>query len=121
MPNLPIKKLSIEEANHSLQVDFDQNYWKFLVKQINYREIHFEQGAIVFPPFIPFEEVVKEILQEIKDGEIETACCQVCQSYFNINQEDGIFGDPQNLDRFICKDCSLKISAREFYENHLKM
>ncbi len=121
MSKLQIKELSIEEANQSLKVDFDQNYWEFLIKQINYHEIRFEKGKIVFPPYIPFGEVVKEILQEIKAGNVETASCRVCQKYFNINQEDGIFGDPQNLDRFICKACSVALSAREFYEKHLKM
>ncbi len=120
MSKLQIKELSIDEANQYLKVDFDQNYWEFLIKQINYKEIRFENSRITFPPFIPFVEVVKEILQEIEEG-METACCRVCQKYFNIDQEDGIFGDPQNLDRFICKACSLTLSARDFYEKYLKI
>ncbi len=36
------------------------------------------------------------------------------------DKDDGIFGDPRNLQHYLCGLCADRMSAREFYEKHLQ-
>ena len=42
-----------------------------------------------------------------------------CGEYQDVNETDGIFGDPAELEEFICLPCAESMTAREFYEKHL--
>jgi len=123
MKNINTVHWNIDEANKQLERNLEEEYWKFLIKQINYHEISFDdkKKEIVFASYVPIKDVVAEVLNEIEEGFVEVSGCCLCKKYFNINNEDGIFGDPGNLKHFICNKCSKNISAKDFYENHLKM
>jgi len=112
---------TLEEANTLVADDFNVNYWIFIVKSMNYQEIQFDskKQQISCPDFIPFKDLAVEVINDLKKNRIDIKVCESCKSYFNINDEDGIFGNPDTFERFICKICSEKMSAKAFYEKHM--
>lgn len=116
-------KWSLDEANDYFKLNLDKRYWEFIVQQLNYKEISYNPklNALFFPSYIPVKDIIGEILKEIDKGSISVIKCQICEYYFDINKEEGIFGDPQNMERFICSPCSQNLSAKDFYEIHLKI
>ncbi len=122
MKNIKTTCWNLTEANQHLQQDFSAVYWAFLIAQVNYKEVSFDSAtqAIVFPEYIPLKSLLKDVLDNIKQGIIAVRQCRVCQQYFDVNKQDGIFGDNENLERFICKDCAQTLSAWDFYYQHLK-
>jgi hypothetical protein len=114
---------SLDEANTFVKRDFSANYWIFVIQNMNYPEIKCDQktGEITCPGFIPFKDLALEVIIDLERNKNNVKECQVCNHYFDINKGDGIFGDPDNLERFICNGCSHKISANEFYEKYLNI
>ena len=117
----PIKTYSLQEANVFVQKDFSVNYWVFIVQIISYPDIKCdpENGQITCPDFIPFKDLALEVIRDLECRTKDIKECQVCSMYFDINKEEGIFGDPNKLNNFICDGCSKKITAKEFYEQHM--
>ncbi|MBF0369298.1 MAG: hypothetical protein HQL52_07585 [Magnetococcales bacterium] len=117
--NPPYDRFSLEEANQLVAQDYDIHFWQFIIQQINDAEIRFDEAKeqIVCPGFIPFKELALEVIADL-DPEV-ISCCRVCAYYFDINQEEGIFCDPANLEGLICKSCSEKITARDYYEKFM--
>ena len=70
--------------------------------------------------WVPVDTMVEDGLEAMSDGRIEVRPCGACGEVCDINENDGIFGDPRNLERFVCRDCADRLSAREFYEKHLR-
>lgn len=123
-----IKKLAhtiwtIDHANEQTQHQFDADYWSFLVKQVNYDEVTWDaqKQAIVFAEFIPLKSLLEDVLNRISTDNIAVTQCQTCQKYVDYNQDEGIFGDSEDLAHFICKPCAQSLSAWDFYQHHLKM
>ncbi|MBF0383038.1 MAG: hypothetical protein HQL69_18610 [Magnetococcales bacterium] len=114
---------SLDEANLLVKKYFNANYWLFIIQNMNYPEIKYDpdSGQITSPGFIPFKDLALEVIQDLEGKKDEVKECLVCTQYFDINKEDGIFGDPENLDGFICGGCSMQISAKEFYEKYMVM
>lgn len=114
-----MSRWSIAEANMLIGRDFDKEFWLFLLGQIDYDEVCFDSQneEIVCPGFIPFADLVIEVNNDLDPSAIHR--CQICERVFDINKEDGIFGDPGNLDHFICKSCSEAMSAKTFFNKHL--
>ncbi|MEO5330698.1 MAG: hypothetical protein H7839_01635 [Magnetococcus sp. YQC-5] len=114
---------SVEECNQLIKHSFNRNYWIFLIQQMQYPEIKFDEASnqISCPTFIPFRDLALEVVQDLNKRKKTIKPCLVCSRYFDINQEDGIFGDTTQLEKFICNACANKISAKEFYEHHLVM
>ena len=114
---------SLVEANLLIKRDYNSHYWAFIVQNMNYPEIRCDSdsGQITCPGFISFRDLALEVVNDLERKADDVKDCRVCGSYFDVNREDGIFGDPAKLERFICQDCSTKISAREFYEKHMAM
>jgi hypothetical protein len=112
---------SLDEANLLVKRDFNANYWVFIIQNMNYPEIKYypDSGQITCPGFIPFKDLALEVISDLELNKNNVKECQVCKMYFDINSGDGIFGDPDNLERFICNRCSHKLSANEFYEKYL--
>ena len=123
MKKLQTTSWDIAEANQRLQQDLSAQYWAFLVSQINYDEVYFDQehGQIVFAEYIPLTGLLEEVLAKIAQGAIAVTKCAVCQRYADMNTEEGIFGDSANLERFVCQACAQKLSAWDFYHQYLKM
>ncbi|MBF0381405.1 MAG: hypothetical protein HQL69_10325 [Magnetococcales bacterium] len=109
------------EANQLSQKDYSASYWIFIIQNMNYPEITYDVDAdIIFcPGFIPFRELAVEIINDLDSRMDDIKDCQVCTMYFDVNKEDGIFGEPEKLNRFICSTCAQKISAKEFYESYM--
>lgn len=114
---------SLDEVNKLVNQSFSKNYWHFIILQMNYPEIQMEatSGQISCPAFIPFRDLALEVMQDLRKRNHVIKACQVCTHYFDINKEDGIFGDTQKLDRFICLTCANKMSAKEYFERYLVM
>jgi hypothetical protein len=112
---------SRSEANLLVKKDFNANYWVFIIQNMNYPEIKYDHDSkrISCPGFIPFKDLAVEVISDLERNKNNIKACKVCEMYFDINQEDGIFGDPDNLENFICGSCSEKITAKEFYEKFM--
>ncbi len=123
MKQQELNQWKLAELNQLLNKQFSKEYWQFLVQQMNYSEIRFDPDIdqIVCPTFIPFQDLVVEVLNELNKRKSEIKPCLVCDQFFDINKEDGIFGDTRELENFICNGCANKISAKSFYERYLVM
>ena len=112
---------SLDDANTLVKRDFSANYWLFVIQNMNYPEVKYDtdQSQITCPGFIPFKDLALEVISDLERNKDNVKECQVCNMYFDINSGDGIFGDPDNLERYICSGCSEKISAKEFYEKYM--
>ena len=113
---------SVEEANQQLQQNFSAAYWAFLITQINYKEVTFNQDthSIHFSDYIPLKTLINELLVRIQNHEIALTQCQRCQQFFDMNQAEGIFADWRHLEGFICKSCAQQLSAWVFYQEYLR-
>ena len=110
---------TLEEANEFLQQSLSAEYWAFLVVQLNYKEVTFEDNQIIFAEYLPMKALITEILQRISKGEIAVVQCEMCRKFFDMNKQEGIFGDSVHLKRFICYQCAHQLSAWEFYQQYL--
>ncbi len=110
---------NVAELNVALRRSYDLGYWSFIFDKVGYKEIVFDQstGEVSYPEFVPLEELVENLLEGL--DAIPTATCAVCRAHFDLNEEEGIFGDPERLEKFICRQCSETLSAREFYFKYL--
>lgn len=123
MKDLKTVSWDIAEANQRLQQEFAAPYWAFLIAQVSYNEVAFDQATeqIVFAEYIPLKGLLDEVLEKIGQGTIAVTQCTVCQRYADMNKEEGIFGDTANLERFMCKTCAQTVSAWDFYHQYLKI
>ena len=121
MRNLQNTTWTVAEANVQLKENFDGYYLEFLVRSINCKDVKWlkKEQIIEFSEFIPLKTLLVEQLE--KNSQESVAQCQECSRYFNIDQEDGIFGDTENLRHFICSKCAHSLSAWDFYQNHLQI
>jgi len=121
--NIKTTHWTLKEVNDYLQQNFDAKYWAFLIAQLSYKEVQFDKVAeqIIFAEYLPIRTLIIETLGRIKQGEIVPMSCEVCQQFFDVNKQEGIFGDTHHLKRFVCKTCSQKLSAWEFYHQYLKI
>ncbi len=121
MREIGSKTTTIGELNVALDRTFDTGYWTFLFARIAYPEIVFNPatGDVTYPEFVPLEDLVRDAVDGLGASEIVT--CAVCRRYFALDEEDGIFGDPVRLERFICRACSESLSARDYYRNYLNV
>ncbi|MBN2492075.1 MAG: hypothetical protein JXQ29_14605 [Planctomycetes bacterium] len=119
MKNIRNRVTDLGELNVALGTAFDTAAWKFLLDRIAYDEIVFDatQGTVTYPEFVPLEDMIRDVLAQL-DWK-QTVACVVCRGLFDLNEEDGIFGDPEKLERFLCRRCSEETSARDFYYKYL--
>ncbi len=117
----PVDLFTIQEANAIVQQAFEAGYWRFIIQNMDYPEIELdpEGERIRCPGFIPFKELALEVIDDLAKKKDDIKRCRACEHYFDINREDGIFGDPQNFERFICQGCAESMSAKVFFEKHL--
>lgn len=114
---------TIEQANQHVKQDFDKKYWQFLIRLINYKEVKWDakNHSIIFAEYIPLKTLIEEVLERIlTEEEFMVEQCQECHHYFDVNNDEGIFGDTEALAHFICKKCAHSLTAWQFYHKHLK-
>jgi len=121
MKHIQNRTTDIGELNVALGKEFDTQFWTLVFSRIGYKEIVFdaEKGTVTYPDFIPIEDMIRDVLDGLDEEQI--IACEVCRQVFDINEEDGIFGDPDQLKRFLCRRCSEETSARDFYYRYLKV
>ena len=112
---------SVKDANTKMKQQHQPAYWAFLVKQLNYNDVKWDEQlkSIVFPEFIPLKSLFEDLFLRISGEEIAVSQCQKCEDYFNINNDEGIFGDSDNFTNFLCKSCAMNLSSWEFYHQFL--
>ncbi len=123
MKDLKTARWDVAQANQRVQQEFTSQYWAFLIAQVNYNEVTFDQATeqIVFAEYIPLTGLLNEVIEKVTQGTIAATQCAACQRYADMNKEDGIFGDTTNLERFICQACAQTLSAWDFYQQYLKL
>jgi len=116
------ESLTIAEANESLGVELEPGLWAFIVKMINYPELSFDDKAniITYEGFVPFKELAKEWIVGINDNTYDVQKCQGCGAFFDINTAEGIYGKPDDFEKFICIPCADKMTAREYYQAYIE-
>lgn len=122
MKNVRQESLSITAANHALNVDLDAGMWEFIVRMINYPELQFDSAtdSICFVSYVPFKALAKEWIAGINSGIYDVRSCELCADYFDVNKTDGIYGNPDDLEEFICFPCAERMTAREYYERFVE-
>lgn len=121
MQNIKQESYSISDANQALDVELTPNMWSFIVRMINYPELSFDsdKNTIEIDGYVPFKELAKEWITSIQDGSCDARKCEACNDYFDLNSTDGIFGNPQELEEFICYPCAESMTARDYYERFI--
>ena len=122
MQSIKQESYSISDANKELEVDLTPNMWSFIVRMINYPELSFDadKNTIEIDGYVPFKELAKEWITSIQDGTCDARKCEECGSYFDLNSTDGIFGNPEELEEFICYPCAESMTARAYYERFVE-
>lgn len=122
MKNVRQESLSVTKANQALNVDLEASMWEFIVSMINYPELEFDSAtdSICFIGYVPFKALAKELIAGINDGTYDVRNCACCAGYFDVNKTDGIYGNPQDFEEFICFPCAERMTAREYYERFIE-
>lgn len=122
MKNVKEESLSVSAANQALTVNLEARMWKFIVRTINYPELRFDSttDSICFMSYIPFTTLAKEWIAGNTEGLYDVRKCEDCGEYFDVNKTDGIYGNPGDLEEFICFPCAERMTAREYYERFIE-
>ncbi len=120
--NVKEESLSVSAANQALTVNLEARMWKFIVRTINYPELRFDSttDSICFMSYIPFTTLAKEWIAGNTEGLYDVRKCEDCGEYFDVNKTDGIYGNPGDLEEFICFPCAERMTAREYYERFIE-
>jgi len=122
MKDIKNETITVDEANARLGgKKFDDAFWEFLVRRLNYKECRFDRKTrtIHLPSFVPFEELFSEILKEMEERQNDFRPCAACGVYHDTGADAGIFSDPRRLEGFICETCAREMSAWDFFNDHL--
>ena len=122
MKNIKQESLSVTAVNQALNVDLEANMWEFIIRMINYPELKFDPAtdSICFMGYVPFKSLAKEWIAGINEGIYDVRSCECCAGYFDVNKTDGIYGNPDDLEEFICFPCAERMTAREYYERFIE-
>jgi len=123
MKQIRTAHIDVLEADRLAGRQLGRGLWALVLGKLHNSEIRMDPqtGVIHYPEFIPFEELVRDVLRRIDAGEITPRTCRSCRGTFDVNEEEGIFGDLDALENFLCRPCSETVTAREFYEKYLKL
>ena len=121
MKNLRNVTVKLTDLADNLGYEVSDAFWPFIARRIAGGEIRLDEvrGTLTYPEYIPVDQMVEDVLEAMSDGRIEARPCSACGEVKDINKEDGIFGDPANLERFVCGLCADQLSAREFHDRFL--
>lgn len=110
-----------EELGTRLGASIDRARLVFLIRRLAYPEVRVqsEGEAVSFPGFVPLADLLAEVLADIDRGAVAVQRCRVCTQDFDIDTEEGVFGDYNELTRFICRGCAESLSAWAFCQQHL--
>jgi len=122
MKNVRQETLSVTAANQAIDTELASGMWAFIIKALKYPELEFNQktDSILYMGYVPFLELAKEYLAGIEEGTFDVRNCECCADYFDINKTDGIYGNPDQLEEFICFPCAEKMTARKYYERFIE-
>ncbi|MEN8151110.1 MAG: hypothetical protein ABFS86_14940 [Planctomycetota bacterium] len=123
MKRIETVTLSIAEVNEQLGVDMEPGFWEALVTMLAYPELTYDPAgqSIRFPDYVPFRELAGEFIEGMEGGIYDIRLCERCAGYFDLNRTEGIFSDPAEMEGFLCMPCAEAMTAREFYEKHLRI
>ncbi len=112
--------LTVEQARASLGDHVDAAWLRFAVRHLAYTEVDVDGDAIRYPGYVPLADLLTELQASITRGEVVTRRCQECAECFDLDKTEGIFGDYDNLEGFICAPCAGKLSAWDFWQRHFR-
>jgi hypothetical protein len=120
--NIRTVTVRLQDLADELGFEVSDSLWPFVADRIAGGEVRLDvaRQTLSYPEYVPVDQMVADVLEAMSDGRIEARACAVCAEVVDLNRDDGIFGDPENLERFVCSRCADTLSAREFYEKHLK-
>ena len=121
MRNIRDKSLTWSALNQRFGRSDPVGFWEILATRIGMSDVRWakDRQAIVFPEYIPVETIVADLLQEVDRGNMRLAPCAVCGQWHDGIRDPGIYSDPAGKGGFICRACAGKMSAWEFYHDHL--
>ena len=122
MKNIRNVTVKLGDLADKLGFEVSETLWPFIARRIAGGEVRLdeERWTLTYPEYIPVDQMVADVLEAMSDGRIEARSCGSCGEFHDINKDDGIFGDQRNLELYVCGLCADRMSAREFYDKHLK-
>ena len=122
MKNIRNVTIKLTDLADRLGFEVSAALWPFIARRIAGGEVRLdeERWTLSYPEYIPVDQMVEDVLEAMADGRIEARSCASCSEFHDINKDDGIFGDQRNLEGYVCGLCADRMSAREFYDKHLK-
>ena len=121
MRNIRDKVIDVSQLNERFQREETPAFWSFVVAQIGYEEVKFlaDRQGVQYPEFIPVEEMIGDVLKDLAKGRFRPEACRLCKRTFDAIKAPGIFANRGEKTGFICGDCAKKLSAWEFYFDHM--
>jgi hypothetical protein len=123
MRNVRPVTVRLTELADRLGYEVSEELWPFIADRIAQGEVRYDRaaGTLSYPDFVPVDQLVADVLEAMADGRIEARPCVSCGTVCDLNQDQGIFGDLERMERFVCSVCADRLSAREFYERYLHL
>ena len=121
MKNIRTVTVRLADLADRLGFEVSDALWPYIARKVAVGEVRLneERASLTYPEYIPVDQMVEDVLEAMSDGRIEARPCSACGEVKDINKDDGIFGDPANLGRFVCGLCADQLSAREFHDRFL--
>ena len=121
MKEIGPEEISVAEANAKVGKEFSAAQWEFLVRRMKYGEISFDRQSqkIHYPGYVPFHEFFQGVISELDEGSVDARPCAACQGVFDVNVDEGVFARPDAFERFVCKQCAQRLSAWDFFHDHM--
>ncbi len=122
MRSLGNVSLRTSELGPRLGYEVEPKLWPLVLDRISGGVVVWDRarGTLSFPEYVPVDRMIADVLDQIADGRITPLICESCGDFVDMNADDGIFGDTENLEGYLCGTCADTLTARQFYDTHLR-
>lgn len=120
MKRVGSERLSLEAARQALGTHIDPAWLRFAVRHLAYPEVSADaDGTVTYPGYVPVPALLAEVAAATASGALTLRTCGECGECFDIDKADGIFGDYDALERFVCRSCAESVTAWDFWQRHV--
>lgn len=111
---------TVADARAAIGPEIDASWLRFAVRKLEYPELSVDGEAIRHPGYVPVPALALELANSVRRGELDLRRCRVCHEIFDVNVDEGIFGDMGALERFVCRGCAETTTAWTFWQEHVE-
>jgi hypothetical protein len=122
MRNVGDITVPVSELGPRLGYEVEPKVWPLVLSRIAGGPVVWDRarGTLTYPEYVPIDRMIADVLDQIADGRITPLLCEACGEIVDMGADDGIFGDVENLEGYVCGTCADTLTARRFYEVHLR-